>query len=57
MIIRSAYDQFREAAKRFPRNECVRFENVTYSYKKVEKGIEEAARKLTSSSIHFSTFF
>ncbi len=51
MIIRSAYDQFREAAKRFPRNECVRFENVTYSYKKVEKGIEEAARKLTALGI------
>lgn len=52
MKINSPYDQFLLMADRHPRNECVRFEGTVMNYRRVHRGIMEAARKLSALHVH-----
>ena len=51
MKIESLYDQFFETAKRFPNNLAILFERKRISYKKLNKLIDSAARRLISIGI------
>ena len=51
MKINSPYDQFLLMADRHPRNECIRFESAVMNYRRVRRGIMEAARKLSALNV------